>query len=235
MDRRYLAATIAMAATFAVFSHAFNSGLMGKLQAQQTTLISELHCAAQSLRSRLLDKVNRSLGADTAEEAQLRVELNLPAPVAPVPPVPPAPAVAPIAPRAVNTAVKVRALHPIACPAPRLATDVRFTQDLSSRMQARMLAMQSKLLADQARLQARLLEQQVRLNSQAMQREINRAALAQARANMAQTRLHAQHPCRDSADHVARDSASESTDWDQLGRDISEEVTRSMQDSIRNF
>ena len=80
MERRYLAATIAMAATFAVFSHAFGSGLLTKVQKPRETLISEMRCAAQTLRTRLLDKVNRSLGSGSAEEAQLRVELNLPAP-----------------------------------------------------------------------------------------------------------------------------------------------------------
>ena len=63
MERRYLAATIAMAATFAVFSHAFGSGLLTKVQKPRETLISEMRCAAQTLRTRLLDKVNRSLGS----------------------------------------------------------------------------------------------------------------------------------------------------------------------------
>ncbi|MDR3740309.1 MAG: hypothetical protein P4L40_14945, partial [Terracidiphilus sp.] len=93
MERRYLAATIAMAATFALFSHAFGSGLLTRVHDPRATLISEMHCAAQILRTRLLDKVNRSLGAGNAEEAQLRVELNLPAAtaLAAVPAVPAAP------------------------------------------------------------------------------------------------------------------------------------------------
>jgi hypothetical protein len=234
MERRYLAATIAMAATFALFSHAFSSGLMSKLQAQHTVLISELHCAAQSLRSQLLDKVNRSLGSSNAEEAQLRVELNLPAPAAPVPPVPPVPAVAPVAPRLVHAAAKVQAPLAFACPAARLATDVRFSQDFNSKLQARMMAVQSRLLADQARLQAKMMAQQARLSSQAMQREISRAAIAQARVNIAQARLDSRIACRTSIDRAVRDSMS-NTDWNQLGRDISDQVNRSVQDSLRNF
>ncbi len=101
MERRYLAATIAMAATFALFSHAFSSGLLNHVPDSRATLISEMHCAAQTLRTRLLDKVNRSFGSGNAnaEEAQLRVELNLPAApaLAAVPAVPAAPAVAPVA------------------------------------------------------------------------------------------------------------------------------------------
>ncbi len=178
--------------------------------------------------------MNRSLGSGSAEEAQLRVELNLPAPAAPVPPFPPAPALAPIAPAPVSKVVKVEVPHPVACPTPRLATDVRFTQDFNSKMQAKMLAVQSKLLAVQSRLQAKLLAQQARLSSQAMQREISRAAIAQARANLAQARVNSRIACRTSIDRAVRDSMSD-TDWDQLGRDISEEVSRSMQDSFRNF
>ena len=88
MERRYLAATIAMAATFALFSHAFGSGIADHVHDPRATLISEMHCATQTLRARLLDKVNRSLGSGgSAEEAQLRVEFNLPAPaLAAVPP-----------------------------------------------------------------------------------------------------------------------------------------------------
>ncbi len=82
MERRYFAATIAMAATFALFSHAFGSGLLNHVPDSRATLISEMHCAAQTLRSQLLDKVNHTLGGGSAEEAQLRVELNLPAPPA---------------------------------------------------------------------------------------------------------------------------------------------------------
>ena len=80
MERRYLAATIAMAATFALFSHAFSSGLLTKVHDPQATLISQARCAAETLRARLLDKVNSSLGGGSAEEAQLRVELNLDSP-----------------------------------------------------------------------------------------------------------------------------------------------------------
>ena len=94
MERRYLAATIAMAATFALFSHAFSSGLLNRVHDPRATLISEMRCAAQTLRARLLDRVNRSLGTGSAEEAQLRVELNLDSPamavIMPAVPAPPA-------------------------------------------------------------------------------------------------------------------------------------------------
>ena len=229
MERRYLAATIAMAATFAIFSHAFNSGLMPRLQAGHTMLISELHCAAQSLRSQLLDKVNRSLGSGTAEEAQLRVEMNIPAPVAPVPPVPPVPSVAPAAPVVPSAVVEVRAVQAVVCPG-RVMSETRWAQDFNSKMQAKMMALQSKLLAKQAKLQAKLVAQEARLNSRAMQR----AAIAQARAYRAQARLNSRLACNGSIDQAVRDSVSD-TDWDQFSRGLTEQVNRSVQESFRNF
>ncbi len=221
MERRYLAATIAMAATFAIFSHAFNSGLMAKLQAGHTTLVSEMRCAAQSLRSQLLDKVNHSLGSGTAEEAQLRVEMNIPAPVAPVPPV------APVLPAAV--VVKAPAVQAVVCPA-RVMSEARWAQDFNSKMQAKMMALQAKLLAKQAKLQAKLVAQQARLNSRAMQR----AAIAQARAYRVQARLNSRLACNGSIDQSVRDRVSDA-DWDQFSRDITEQVNRSVQESFRNF
>jgi len=236
MERKYFAATIAMAVTFAAFSHAFSSGLMAKLEAKQTTLVSEMHCAAQSLRSELLDKVNRSLGSRTAEDAQLRIELNLPAPTVAIPPVPPVAPVAPVAPVPASAAVKAQAPRPMACPAQRLSSDVRLSEEINNRMQVRMLALQSKLLSNQARMQAKLMAQQARLTSQALQRQAHQVALAQVRAYLAQARVNTQHPCRGSSDErVARENAYEDTDWDQLGRDISEEVSRSIENSVRNF
>ncbi len=229
MERRYLAATIAMAATFAIFSHAFNSGLMGRLQAGHATLVSEMRCAAQSLRSQLLDKVNRSLGSGTAEEAQLRVEMNLPAPVVAVPPVPPVPSVAPVAPVVPSAVVKVRAVQAVVCPA-RVMSEAHWAQDFNGKMQAKMMALQAKLLAKQAKLQAKLMAQQARLNSQAMQR----AARAQERAARVQERLSSRIACNGSISQVVHSNVSV-TDWDQFSRDITDQVNRSMQESFRNF
>jgi hypothetical protein len=229
MERRYLAATIAMAATFAIFSHAFNSGLMSKLQAGHETLISEMRCAAQSLRSQLLDKINHSLGSSTPEEAQLRVEMNLPAPVAPAPPVPPVPSVAPAAPVVPSAVIKVQAPPAVICPA-RILSEARLAQDFNSKMQAKMMALQAKLMAKQGKLQARLVAQEAQLNSRAMQR----AARAQARADRVQARLNTRLTCNGSIDQVVRDSVS-NTDWDQFSRDITDQVNRSIQESFRNF
>ncbi len=229
MERRYLAATIAMAATFALFSHAFNSGLLNRVHDPRATLISEMHCAAQTLRSRLLDKVNRTLGAGNAEEAQLRVEGNLPAAPA-LAAVPAAPAVAPVAP---VPPVKVSARQIVACPSPRLVA-VQWSRDYE-RAQARAMAMQSKALANQARMMA----VQAKLTSQTMQREITRAAVAQARASIAQVKISS-HPC--SGARTVRvisksgdDDIDINLDTDQLSRQVEEQVSRSLRNNVRNF
>jgi hypothetical protein len=229
MERRYLAATIAMAATFALFSHAFESGLLNRVHDSRTTLISEMHCAAQSLRARLLDKVNRSLGAGTAEEAQLRVELNLGAPfAAAVPAVPAAPALPAIAASPKTIPAKAPVAPVAACPTQRLVSEIQLPRDFE-RAQAKAMAMQSRALATQARLMA----VQARLTSQAMQREITRAALAQARANVAQARIsHSSASLRTL--HVRAGAREVDVDLDGLSDRISDEVQRSLE-SVRTF
>jgi hypothetical protein len=232
MERRYLAATIAMAATFALFSHAFGSGLLTRVHDPRPVLISEMHCAAQTLRTRLLDKVNRSFGPGSAEEAQLRVELNLPAAaaLAAVPAVPAPPAVAPVAPA---PPVKMSARQIVACPSQRLVA-VQVSKDYE-RAQARAMAMQSKALANQARVMA----VQARLTSETMQREITRAALAQARANMTQVKVSS-HPCNGGKSvRVSSRSGDDGTDidvdLDQISRQVEEQVSRSLRNNVRNF
>lgn len=250
MERRYLMATIAMAATFALFSHAFGSGLLTKARDPQTTLISEMRCAAETLRARMLDKVNRSLGAGSAEEAQIRVEMNLPSSALVAVPAPPAAPAAPVL-AAKTTAVR----RAMACPSQRLIA-VRLPQDYE-RAQARAMAAQSKAFTEQQKIQAkalalqekmeakalaqqaRMMAVQVRLSSQAMQREVTRTAMAQARANIAQAKINS-HPCPGQRTvHVSSRSADEdmdiNVDLDQLSNQIEEQVSRSVNSSIRNF
>ena len=233
MERRYLAATIAMAATFALFSHAFGSGLLNHVPDSRATLISEMHCAAQTLRSQLLDKVNHTLGAGNAaaEEAQLRVELNLPMPAAAaLPAVPAAPATAPVAPAA---PVKMSAQQLLACPSQQLNAS-RSLRNFE-RAQSREITMQSRELARQAKLMA----VQARLTSQTMQREIMRAALIQARTNMAQVKVSS-HSCNGQRDvRVVSRSGDEdmdiNVDLDQISRQVEDQVSRSLRNSVRNF
>lgn len=78
MERRYLAASLAVVATFTMFSHAFKSGHLAPLLARRTTLVSDLKCVAGELSSRLMEKVNPSLRRNDPEEVQLLAEMNLP-------------------------------------------------------------------------------------------------------------------------------------------------------------
>jgi hypothetical protein len=252
MERRYLAATIAMAATFAIFSHAFSSGLLTRVHDPRATLISEARCAAETLRARLLEKVNSSLGGGSAEEAQLRVELNLDSPAMAAMPAVPRPPVAPAAPVLAAKAMSPRAP---ACPTQRLLAlrtphDYERIQARAMEMQAKALAlqqrMQAKALAEQAKLQskalaveAKMMAMQARVTSREMQREITRAALAQARADIGQARMNS-HPCPGQrAVHVSARSDDGDTDvdvdLDQLSNQVGEQVSRVVNSSIRNF
>ena len=246
MERRYLGATIAMAATFALFSHGFSSGMFSRLQQPPTTLISETRCAAQQLRARLLDKVNQSLGPGSAEEAQLRVEFNLAAPAVAAAPVPP---VAPKAPVAPMKPVQASAAPPMACTAARLASDVTLSQRIQ---QAKIIAIQTQVqtraLQHEAQLQARTLQREIaRAQRDAQrevarsQREIARAAVAQARANLHQMRWNTSSPCRGNAAasqraaRSAHDADDDTPDLERLSHDIEEEVSRSLDVNVRNF
>lgn len=232
MERRYLAATIAMAATFALFSHAFSSGFLTRVHDPRATLISEVHCAAQTLRAHLLDKVNRSLGVGNAEEAQLRVEFNLPAP--PLAPAPPA---------AVPMTASAQPMA-VACPSQPLVAD-RMSRNFE-RAQARAIKLQQKAFAEQAKIQskaletqARLMAVQARLTSETMQRELTRVAMAQARTSIAQARISA-HPCSGARTvHVVSRSDDNDTDvnidLDQLSNQIEQQVSRSLRNTVRNF
>jgi len=227
MERRYLAATVAMAAIFALFSHAFGSGLLTKLHQPRTTLISEARCAAQTLRAHLLDKVNRSLGGgNPAEEAQLRVEFNLPAPAlaaaAPAPALP------------VMKQVKAPAPPAVACRVPRLSAQVNLPRNFDRMVQQNVdQAVRAQMVVLRTQLQSGVVEKAVAR----AQREAARAGVIQARVNAVQMRVNNFHDCpskravRMSADN----GGSDSVDWNELSNEIEQEVSRSVGNSARNF
>jgi hypothetical protein len=240
MERRYLGATIAMAAIFALFSHGFSSGLFAKLHQPPTTLVSEAQCAVQTLRTRLLEKVNRSLGNESAEEAQLRVELNIPAPILAAPPVPP---VAPQIPAVTSKQVQAPAAPPaVACRAPRLYANVKLPKNFNQIVQANVeRAVRVQQIVVQTKLQSRefqrTMAQQSRELQRAMehaQREMARANAAQARAAVYQAKASA-HPCPNRSARVTSDNDEDNVDWGRFSREIEQEVSRSMDESVRNF
>jgi hypothetical protein len=222
MERRYLGAIIAMAATFTLFSHGFNSGLLAKLREPRTTLISEAQCAAQMLKARLLDNMNQSLGSGSAEEAQLRVEFNIPAPVLAAAPAPPvknlkAPAAPPI----------------VACRAPKLSAEIRLPKNFDRIVQTNVeRAVRTQQIFVQTQFQSREF-QRAMANAQ---REMTRAAAAQARATAVHMRLNNSHPCPERRTaRVRSDDDGQDVDWGQISREIEQDVSRSMDFNVRNF
>jgi hypothetical protein len=78
MERRYLAATLALAVTFAVFSHGFNGGCLAKLTRSRAKVLAELAYAKRYVAQQLVAKLEPYTGSRTAEQAQIVAELNLP-------------------------------------------------------------------------------------------------------------------------------------------------------------
>ena len=201
MERRYLAAALAMAATFAIVTHAFNSGMLARYHEQPNTVLSDLRCTAQTLTTRLLDRVNRSFGPRSAEEAQLRVELNLPAPASALPPV---------APHRMKTLPQASLAHGASCPTRGVRTNVSLQNNI-------------------AEMQARLIAMQARLQSREMERAMTRASMQQARAARLQARLANLHSCR-GIESPGRSSADNfDFDYERLSKQITEQVNRSLE------
>jgi hypothetical protein len=184
MERKYLAATLAMAATFMVFSQAFSSGFSGRLLRQpRATLLAELKCATRALSTRLLDKISPALRPDSPEEAQLLAELNLPALVGQVrqaelpqiAPVAPAPPVEPIAAITSDCPEARRARERAAREADRAQREMERVQRQMERQQQRLEKTQAKWQLHAGNIQVSLPEnfdQQLQINVMSMQRHI---------------------------------------------------------------
>ena len=78
MERRYLAATLALIATFAIFSREFRSGHLATLPCSQAELRAELACAKHYVAEQLMAKLQPYLDRGVPEKAQMVAELNLP-------------------------------------------------------------------------------------------------------------------------------------------------------------
>jgi hypothetical protein len=77
MERRYLAATLALVATFAIFSREFRSGHLAKFPNSRAELQADVACAKHYVAEQLMTKLQPYL-AYTPEQAQIVAELNLP-------------------------------------------------------------------------------------------------------------------------------------------------------------
>ena len=78
MERRYLVAILALAATFAIFSREFRSGYLAKLPTSPAQLQAEVACAKQYVAERLVARLEPFLDRTAPEQAQMVAELNLP-------------------------------------------------------------------------------------------------------------------------------------------------------------
>ena len=77
MERRYLAATLALAATFSIFSGEFRSGHLAKFPTSRAELQADVACAKHYVAEQMMAKLQPYL-AHTPEQAQIVAELNLP-------------------------------------------------------------------------------------------------------------------------------------------------------------
>lgn len=78
MDRRYLAATLALAATFAIFSREFRSGHLAKFPTSRGQLQADVACVKHYVAEQVMPKLEPYLDRGTPEQAQMVAELNLP-------------------------------------------------------------------------------------------------------------------------------------------------------------
>jgi hypothetical protein len=78
MDRRYLVATLALAATFAIFSREFRSGHLAKFPTSRTQLQADVACVKHYVAAQVMAKLEPYLDRATPEQAQMVAELNLP-------------------------------------------------------------------------------------------------------------------------------------------------------------
>jgi hypothetical protein len=78
MERRYLAATLALAATFAIVSRGFDSGKLAKLPRSRAEVVADLTCAKRYVAQQLMAKLEPYVDRGAPEQAQMLAELNLP-------------------------------------------------------------------------------------------------------------------------------------------------------------
>ncbi len=78
MERRYLVATLALVATFAIFSREFRAGYIAKLPRTGAELRADLACARHYVADQLVAKVRPFVDRGIPEEQQMVAELNLP-------------------------------------------------------------------------------------------------------------------------------------------------------------
>lgn len=191
MERRYLAATLALAATFAIFSREFRSGHMTKLPCPRAQLMSELSCAKRYVAERLMAKLEPYVDRRAPEEAQMVAELNLPVLAAVNEKVAEA-----------QAAVAQKTAEKNCDAAVRAQDNARRAQEATERAQELSARAAQRAQELSARVQVRAQEASLRANERAM--EINARAIERAQRISACALERAQRALNKSQFRVAR-------------------------------
>ncbi len=78
MERRYLAATLALAATFAIFSGEFCTRYLAKVPHSSAEVRADIACAKQYVAKQVLVKLESYIGQRTAEQQPMLAEMDAP-------------------------------------------------------------------------------------------------------------------------------------------------------------
>jgi hypothetical protein len=179
MERRYLVATLALVATFAIFSREFRAGYMAKLPRTGAELRADLSCAKHYVADQLVAKVRPFVDRGIPEEQQMVAELNLPVLV-----------------RANKKVAETQALVAQQV-AERSCEAAQREQDRALRAQDNALRAQERNLRAAERAQERAVEMSARaqeraqeLSAQASERAVEVSARAMERAQKAMEKSH---------------------------------------------
>jgi hypothetical protein len=208
MERRYLAAILSMAATFAVVSHGLQSKTVDRWLQQKPDLVSEMKCATRTVGAKLLAKINPSLRPEDLDAARVLAWLNLSgadprpqvravAPAEPVQPQPVAVAVQVECPEVLKAQEKaLRSAEQMQHNMERMQAKLERAQSRLERAQSRMVVASTPVAVNAAweipsadelnrQIETSIKAAQSRLNAQAKQAQIAAQALANAQAAMA--------------------------------------------------
>lgn len=162
MERRYLAATLALAATFAIFSGEFCTRYLSNVPHSTAELKAEIACARSYVAKRIMAKLESYVGQRASDQPPMLAELNIPE-------LPEAPAAAEAA---MPAAVAKCPAKPLARSAPQPVIQMRVMAGDAGRQLSDLSIVRAELLSERAR------QWQTMANKRTM--EINVKALEQA-------------------------------------------------------
>ena len=187
MERRYLAATLALAATFAVFSGEFCTRYLGKVPHSRAQLKADIACAKQYVAQQLLSKLEPYVGQSDSEPAPMLVEMNVPdlpqAPETPTAAVPPAAPKCPFAARGQK--------------APQQVIEMRVMAGDAGRRWSDLSVVRAELLSERAQQWQNMVnERTMEINVKALEQaeRISARAMAKAQREMEKSRVNMSFP-----------------------------------------